>query len=785
MKKRLDSITTCILFPFLTLIGTSFAFSIIISVLDSQRIIDRTFEELSNEINNRVKDKLTTYFSIPHLINQINSNAIELNNLQLDSQNSKQSQTYFAKQLISFRNDFSDFDRIINAIYYATPNDEFWSAEYNFGEGRIVSLLLKQNEAYREMYGVDRESGEILNLLVNNRAKYTPSERPWFIAGSSGKAWSDIYQDSSTTNKRLVITAVKRIVSQNFETGNTQFEGVLGVDLLLSEVEDFLEKVIQDINNKGLIFITQKEPDTSQSNLIVTSHRHDVENRRSITADDSRTFNLVTASNLFDKYQGKNNDTLLESAKVISYIAEEFDLKYQGNCRSTQTLEIVIDNEIYLVKVSGLDIGKTTRNEAEALNWCIFWTVPESELLGNINSDKKQVSWQIYAVMGIFLTGVAVIISYRIVKPIKILTSSVRSLSTSISNLSEEFTPPPDITRPSELSLLSKHFNTMSQDLKVAFSELRQKTEELEVQKNELTNLNGRLERTNEAFRRFIPQNFSDLLGRKTVDIQLGDSIRRRMTIFFSDIRSFTSLSDDMQTPKENFDFINGYLKRMEGAIAEHHGFIDKYIGDAIMALFDDEDEKREYQSARNAIEAGLSMLEKLVEYNKERQLLELQPIYIGIGIHLGDLRLGTVGGQNRMDTTVISPAVNLTSRLEGLTKHFGAQILISENVFRRMSRPQRERYAYRYLGLVKPKGIRDMVGVYEICDGNSTEVKACKMVNKEKFEDAIALYIKRQFSQASLIFQEILEACPSDKAAKFYLDCCENERNFSEEFGK
>ncbi|MDY6940771.1 MAG: adenylate/guanylate cyclase domain-containing protein [Cyanobacteriota bacterium] len=786
MKKIFDSITTWILLPFLMLIGTSFAFSVIISVLDSRRIIDDTFEELSDEINNRVKDKLTTYFSIPHLINKINSDAIELGNLNFDDRNSEQSQTYLTKQLISFRNDFSDFDRLINAIYYATPEQEFWSAEYNPDEEGIISLRSKINESL-EIYGVEQNTGEILERLSkNNQNIFDPTDRPWYKAAQSGKAWSDIYLDITT--EELVITAVKRIGNRSTEISRTQLEGIFGVDLLLSEVEEFLEKVIQDIDNKGLIFIVEKYQDTRNSSLIVTSQRHDVANRRSITKDDPSAFKLVIASNIGDKYLKSDNPQLKESAKVIAEVAREFKDKHAGDCRGGQTIEKKIENENYLVKVSELDIAQTSTNESEALNWCIFWAVPESEILGIVSSNTKQISWRIYALLGTILTGVAIFTSYRIINPIKKLTNSVRFLSNSISELStteQDILPASEVTRPSELSLLSSHFNKMSRNLQEAFFELKQNTDTLENQRNELRDLNDRLERTNEAFKRFVPQNFSNLLGKPIVDIQLGDSIRRKMTIFFSDIRSFTSLSDDMKTPKENFDFINRYLKRMEGAITEHHGFIDKYIGDAIMALFDHEDEVREDCSSTDAIEAGLSMLENLVEYNKERQQRNRQPIHIGIGIHLGDLRLGTVGGQNRMDTTVISPAVNLTSRLESLTKCFGAQILISETAFRSMSQMQRNRYAYRSLGPVKPKGIRDTIGVYEICDANPPDVKVCKMENKDKFEDAVRLYVARQFYPASLIFAEVLEACPSDKAAKFYLDCCKQERDFSEEFGK
>jgi class 3 adenylate cyclase len=112
----------------------------------------------------------------------------------------------------------------------------------------------------------------------------------------------------------------------------------------------------------------------------------------------------------------------------------------------------------------------------------------------------------------------------------------------------------------------------------------------------------------------------------------------------------------------------------MESAIIENKGFIDKYIGDAIMALFSGHPD--------NAVNASIAMLHQLQVYNQERVNSGESPIKIGIGINTGNLMLGTVGGQNRMDTTVISDAVNLASRVEGLTKTYGVALLITQQTF-------------------------------------------------------------------------------------------------------
>jgi class 3 adenylate cyclase len=163
------------------------------------------------------------------------------------------------------------------------------------------------------------------------------------------------------------------------------------------------------------------------------------------------------------------------------------------------------------------------------------------------------------------------------------------------------------------------------------------------------------------AYERFVPREFLNLLDKQhMIDVQLGDQVEKEMTVMFSDIRGFTTISEDME-PQEIFDFINNYLGQMEPIILKHHGFIDKYIGDAIMALFP--------TTVDDAVRGSISMLQTLNQYNNLLQRAGYPAIKIGIGLNTGPLILGTVGGQNRMDGTVISDAVNISARIENLTK--------------------------------------------------------------------------------------------------------------------
>jgi class 3 adenylate cyclase len=212
------------------------------------------------------------------------------------------------------------------------------------------------------------------------------------------------------------------------------------------------------------------------------------------------------------------------------------------------------------------------------------------------------------------------------------------------------------------------------------------------------------LKHTNVSIERFVPQAFLSIVGKPSVaDVELGDNKRRTMTVLFSDIRGFTTLSEQM-SPDETFAFINAYLERMGPVIRDHHGFIDKYIGDAIMALF---------ANADDALQAGLAMMATLDGFNAERRTAGREPIEIGIGINTGSLMLGTIGEKHRMDGTVISDAVNLAARIEGLTKNYGAPMLISEYTYEELADPGA--YAIRPVDVVVVKGKTRPVAIHAV----------------------------------------------------------------------
>ena len=264
----------------------------------------------------------------------------------------------------------------------------------------------------------------------------------------------------------------------------------------------------------------------------------------------------------------------------------------------------------------------------------------------------------------------------------------------------------------------------------------------------------------NKGYQRFVPEQFLHYLDKESVtQVQLGDQVQKVMTVMFTDIRSFTSISEKM-TPKENFDFLNSYLKHVGPVIRENNGFIDKYIGDAVMALFP--------YSPDDAVEAAVGIFDNLRIYNEDRIKNGDVPVEIGLGLHTGQLMMGIIGEDERMEGTVISDNVNFASRLEGLTKHYGARVLISEMTHSLLKHP--ERYLMRNLGKVRVKGKNEPVSVFEVLDPLPYKQKSLKIKTKDVLEKGIVLYQQKRFAEALEKFTKILAVDKDDKIViKYY----------------
>ena len=269
------------------------------------------------------------------------------------------------------------------------------------------------------------------------------------------------------------------------------------------------------------------------------------------------------------------------------------------------------------------------------------------------------------------------------------------------------------------------------------------------------------LHRINETTNKFVPIEFLRALGRDRItEVKLGDYAQKDITVMFSDIRDYTSLSENM-TPEENYLFVNAFNGRMGPIIQQHDGFVNQYLGDAIMALFT--------QKPSGALKSAIEMQKVLRDYNRERVGKNRKIIQMGLGLHTGALIMGIIGDKDRMDAATISDAVNTASRIENLTKYFGTNILLSEDTLNKLYNP--EDFNCRHLGKVQVKGKKDTIGIYECIDGDHEKLQEKKLASMAQFEMAMDYFFSKEFAEASLVFHNILKTNPEDMVVKMFLD--------------
>ncbi|MCR5122846.1 MAG: HAMP domain-containing protein [Ruminococcus sp.] len=330
------------------------------------------------------------------------------------------------------------------------------------------------------------------------------------------------------------------------------------------------------------------------------------------------------------------------------------------------------------------------------------------------------------------LTLVTVVSSMYITRTIKKATKAVEQisggdLSARVSYRSKD-----------ELGEICSQVNGMAQSLEALFAE-KDKTERF--------------------YYKFVPEKFRELLGKDSfTDLELGDASSRELTVLFFDIRAF-SINSEIMTAKENFEFVNVIYGKAGPIVRSHGGFIDKYIGDAVMALF---------ENADDAVKCGIELYRAIVLDRSTAEAIHISDLNIGIGIHSGMARIGIVGESERLSGTVISDTVNLSSRLETLTKQYKTAMLISKDTVDRMSDP--DSLGLRYLGIVQVAGVNEVKAVYEVLDCLPDEEKDRRSENSLDLREAIRLFHLGRRTEAVKILKKLSDSGANDHVTDMYL---------------
>ena len=678
-----------------------------LSFQNNQEAVKSLKTQLRKELAKRIEEELDQYFAIPHQINQLNAAAYRRGELDIFNLKGEAPLYEQLKQFphISFAycgNGNGEFFGVLNGLSHA------YHPQYSYQ----LSYSNPSTQFFRQYYGLDEQGNRTEFIRTKTDQRYLPQERPWFKAAkeTGAAAWSEIYLAFSSGLPN--ITASLPV----YNDAGTLI-GVCATDVVLSEgFRQFMQNL--DIGGNGKAIVLDRKnghliTDSTDSPLFIKKG-NDLQLRRAAESEDplirQTTHELMA---IFGSLQNIDDQSIADATA-----SEELEFVDEQN-KERQVLEVLpfVDNR-------GLD-------------WLIVVVVPEASFMEslwvNIQTGNQQTWWACgFAILLSAWIGTGVARSVAL--PILAINTAAKELAAG--NWGKRV----PIHRQDEIGELALSFNDMADQLESSFVAL-------ESQKN--------------AFARFFPPEYLEFLGKSDVtEVTLGEYVNKEMAVMFSDIRDFTTLAETL-TPKASFDFINAYLRHVSPEIRAHHGFVVKFLGDGLMAVFPG--------IADDAVNAGIAKCERIQEFNAMRAEQGYPPIAAGIGIHMGQMMVGMIGDQQRLQADALSDCVNLSARLEGLTKIYGVPLLISDEVVNRLQAPKQ--YEIRLLDRVIVKGRKEAIAIYEVLNGEEEFVRDLKIQTREAFHQAIEDYRVGNFPQAKRSFEKVLSRNPTDKTAKLYIE--------------
>ncbi|UCB46149.1 MAG: Cache 3/Cache 2 fusion domain-containing protein, partial [Spirochaetota bacterium] len=384
----------------------------------------------------------------------------------------------------------------------------------------------------------------------------------------------------------------------------------------------------------------------------------------------------------------------------------------------------------------------------EPWDWYIFLSEKEDIFYQDANNIKKQLIYTMGITL-VFAIGLILLFIKKVTDPLKNMVNTMKEIITS-SDLSRRA----HIEYDDEVGYLATWFNRMVEDLEMAYNQIKQYAYKSVLAKNSE-------EKIRHIFQKYVPTEIIDeVLKTKGQNLLVGK--KQTTTILFSDIRSFTTISERLSA-EELVTSLNTYFNIMVTIIIQHKGIIDKFIGDAIMSIFGapvlhDDDPLQ-------AVLTGLEMLKSLDGFNKKQVKMGRPVFRIGIGLNTGEVVVGNIGSTQKLDYTCIGDAVNLASRLEGLTKMYGVQIIISEFTYNATNNGIKARAidSVRVKGKVKP------VNIYEPYKDVPPKTEEAYKI----FSEGIELYRNRKFNEALRLFNKSNQILGGDMPSSLYEDRC------------
>lgn len=372
------------------------------------------------------------------------------------------------------------------------------------------------------------------------------------------------------------------------------------------------------------------------------------------------------------------------------------------------------------------------------------WFVGVTESRQTFFEGVEEIRFQTYVVVGTSaVVGVLILLLFT-----GYLTNPIHNMVKAMQRIirSNDLSARVQVGYRDEIGHMAQTFNLMIAELEQATQEIKNfALQSVIARKNE--------QKIRNIFQKYVPKHVIDEVFSHPERLLVGEN--RKLAILFSDIRSFTTISESMK-PNDLVNNLNRYFSVMVDIIVSHNGFVDKYIGDAIMAFFGAPVSSE--NDALLSVNAALGMIDALADFNRQQREEGQPEFHIGIGINYGEVTIGNIGTEKKMDYTVIGDTVNLASRLESLTKKYHEQLVFSEFVYQKVGR-----YLYcRLLDKVAVKGKSQGVGVYTARRSLTEQEKS----GWAYYHSGLESYYDRDFRTAIRRFQEAQQYLPADHMA-------------------
>ena len=374
--------------------------------------------------------------------------------------------------------------------------------------------------------------------------------------------------------------------------------------------------------------------------------------------------------------------------------------------------------------------------------WYILISEEEQVFYRDAENIKMQTILTLCAAV-IIAVLLLILITSRFIKPLRMIINAMNGIIEK-ADLSSRV----EVEYSDETGILAGTFNKMTEELDSAYSQIKRYAFDAVL-------AGKKEERIRHIFQKYVPNDVIERFFASPEKMLVGDN--RSLSILFSDIRSFTTISEGM-APDELVNSLNRYFSGQVDIIYSRNGIVDKYIGDAIMAFWGAPDKRGD--DALQSVLSAIEMTEAVKKFNENQRRIGKCEFQIGIGLNYGEVTVGNIGSERKMDYTVIGDAVNLASRMEGLTKTYHSEILISESLFDELRKTSPDAgLSYRFLDIVAVKGKTKGVKIFTVKNSLTPAEKQAWQLHNQ----GMKLYFNRSFSEAAAKFGEVLTLLPED----------------------